>query len=194
MKYLMLQHFGFSGKEYRLFLPESKIIIKQGKLELFYAEISRNSDNQVIYRSNHRTLDGLREKLSYFIGIEIRPEIEAYTFHNAFDYAHYPKNKDGKYQLTAFYNKATDTIRHLPSNICLIYYPDNNMPTIFWDGGNKKYRDLLEKQITDHKTFHHQIPGYTLEEEKGLLTYLISEAILRLHPDEQPQIRDSVYA
>ena len=115
--------------------------------------------------------------------VQFSPDVEVYSFNDNWTLKHYPRTASDIYIATAVYEEYSDTVRHRPSNMCLIAFNGDHAPFDV-DAGAARYRTQCEKAYHEFLLEHNQ--RKSPRENKGWLAWLLSEYIKDGYPDEKP--------
>ncbi|RPJ28642.1 MAG: hypothetical protein EHM35_13605 [Planctomycetaceae bacterium] len=128
--------------------------------------------------------------------VEFEPEIEAYMYYNASTYQLYPHLASDVFWTCATYEPGTDTIRHEPTNVCLIVFDDddhNPLPHVIkgevgarqypHDGYNRRWTEQIQKALDSYNS-NPEAHGKG-RERKEWLAWLVGEYIKDV-PGEKP--------
>ncbi len=123
------------------------------------------------------------------LGVAFEDEVEAYCYAGEATLRAYPRIKNDVFLACATYEPGTDTIRHEPSNVCLIVFSEGNHP---WghaelypdDRANLKYSDAVIKACDSYNS---NVKAHGLGvERKEWLAWLVSEYIKEM-PGQKPK-------
>jgi len=117
--------------------------------------------------------------------IEIDPEIEAYCYSNAKTRELWPRVVDDVYITSATYNAYSDTIRHEPTNVGLIWFGEDGKSEgqQFRDGYNEKWTKQIKNAL---KSYNSNVEAHGEGvERKEWLAWLVGQYIREL-PGEKP--------
>jgi hypothetical protein len=115
--------------------------------------------------------------------VQFSTDVEVYCFNDDWTMKHFPHTANDIYVASAVYEQPTDTIRHVPSNVCLITFQGDRAP-FDTDAAAAPYRAECEKAFHEFLLDHNQRKSD--RENKGWLAWLLSEYIKDAHPDEKP--------
>ncbi len=143
------------------------------------------------------TLSGAVEAAAKRFRVEFDSEIEAYMYSNSGTLRAYPRVATDVYFTVATYEPGTDTIRHEPSNVCLIDFGEESeykftdgKASHFSDGANRKYQAEIEDAIGNYNS---NIAAHGEgDERKEWLAWLVSEYIKKNHKGEKPKRLQSI--
>jgi hypothetical protein len=121
--------------------------------------------------------------------VEFAPHVEAYMAYTEAELRIWPHLKDDIYVLTASYEPETDTIRHEPSNICLIAFKGPKYANLAMDAAAAKYSEQITRAYVEFMKDHVQRDGE--KAAKNWLAWLLSAYIRDAHPEEQPVVSSS---
>jgi hypothetical protein len=118
------------------------------------------------------------------VEVEFSKNVEAYCYNTENEMRIWPHIASDVYvAAAAVYERPTDTIRHVPSNVCLIRWVDGK-PDFDLDAAAKPYRAECEEAHGEFLKSHNQRNAD--HENKSWLAWLLSEYIKELHPGEKP--------
>ena len=104
--------------------------------------------------------------------------VEAYMYYSEADYRIWPHLKDDIFIQAARYEPETDTVRHVPSNVCLIAFEGPTEARFDIDSASRPYRESAERA---YKYFLQPVNQRMGERDaKGWLAWLTSEYIKEL--------------
>jgi len=115
--------------------------------------------------------------------VEFSPFIEAYMAYSEHDHRVHPCVRDDRYVLACSYEPGTDTIRHEPTNVCLIAFDGPMEAVSKLDPAAEPYRCQIEKAYREFTKEHNQRMGE--KAAKNWLAWLLSEYIKEL-PGQSP--------
>jgi len=112
------------------------------------------------------------------LNCQFNPEIEAYCYSDKISLRTWPYIANDVYITCATYETITDTIRHEPSNICLINFSDNDKMTgkqYKHDPANRKYTEQIKRAL---EPFNSNVAAHGIgTERKEWLAWLVSQYI-----------------
>ena len=115
--------------------------------------------------------------------VEFSTDIEVYCFNDDWTMSHYPHTASDIYVATAVYNCTNDAIYHVPSGDCLVYFIKDRVMTAM-DEPVAKYAPQVAQALDEYrKDFSRRKSD---RENKGWLTWLLSEYIKDNHSGETP--------
>lgn len=161
------------------------------------AECNGTRRGQVAWQSPDRqlTLAAAEQQALVYLrsvfreSVKFSDDIEVYCYHSEAELKLWPKVADDIYICCATYEPATETIRHEPSNVCLIAWNDD-LPVFDVDMANSKYREICKEAHDQYEAAHNQRRGRY--DARGWLAWLISETIKDCCKGEHPVKRKSV--
>ncbi len=128
-------------------------------------------------------------KEKFGIDAAFSPATEAYCYADAKSLAIWPHIASDIYIAAASYEPNTDTIRHEPSNMCLIAFGGGSTRFDI-DAGAAKYRAVCEECHAEYLKEHNQRNSDI--DNKGWLAWLISETIKERFPDETCRVMTTI--
>lgn len=115
--------------------------------------------------------------------------VEAYCCYSEADYMGYPRLRDDVFLACASYEPQTNTIRHEPSNICLVAFdgPEGTAAHFHVDAAAKPYRKQVALAYKEYRKSHVQRDPQAYA--RTWFAWLLSEYIKEL-PGEKPVVRE----
>jgi len=131
------------------------------------------------------------------LGVKFEPVIEAYMYYSEWMRGQYPHIATDAYITCATYEPGSETIRHEPSNICLVYFEHppleigwNKTAYLYDDAGNLPYREQIKNAITHYNS---NVAAHGKGRDRVLwLTWLLGECIKDKCPDQAPILTHSL--
>lgn len=115
----------------------------------------------------------LKAKIEKHVGMKFSPNVEAYMYYGADTLRIWPHVASDVYLACATYEPGMDTIRHEPTNICLVAFGSEHLFDM--DAANKPWRAICQKAHEEYLKPHNQRGGE--RDAKGWMAWLISEWI-----------------
>jgi hypothetical protein len=116
--------------------------------------------------------------------VEFAPDVEAYMYYSAADLRIWPHIASDVYVLACSYEPATNTIRHEPTNVCLIAFEGATEARFDIDRAAEPYRAEIDRVYVEFLKSHNQRAGEY--EAKCWLAWLLSEYIKKSHIAQKP--------
>lgn len=127
------------------------------------------------------------------VTVELSKDVEHYMYDNAANLRIWPYLADDVYVAACVYEAGSNTIRHVPTNICLIAFGETLDDAVFdMDAANEPYRELAKKAYKEFCKEHNQRDSE--RDNRGWLAWILSEYIKGECEGQKPQkMSDIVY-
>lgn len=122
--------------------------------------------------------------------VEFAQNIEAYCYNTAHECRIWPQVAADIYVLACSFEPATNTIRHEPTNVCLIAFDGPTAARFDVDRAAVPYRAQIDEAYGEFLKSHNQRMGEY--DAKCWLAWLLSEYIKGNHADQRPVRRKYV--